>query len=297
MKKTLIKSYFIITFGVFLVAVGYYFFLLPQNLVTGGVTGIAIIVNKAVNNPAFSPSILIYILNGILLIIGLLFIGKDFFYKTVYGSLMLPTIIFILELCKVPSDLLFTIDQSFFNLEAMSELSKLLITIIFGGCISGIGLGLCFRNNATTGGTDVLQKLISKYFHLPYSKTVYITDGLVVLFSLFVFGLEKTLYSLLCIILVANVIDYVSMGGKSRRTAFIISKKSNEIQQSIYNKLDRGVTIIDAHGGYSHEKYDMLVCTLSKNESYMLRDLVTEIDPAAFTFYVSAKEVFGDGFE
>ena len=117
------------------------------------------------------------------------------------------------------------------------------------------------------------------------------------LVSLFVFGIEKTFYSLVCIYLIGIVVDYVHMGGADRRTAFIISKKNDEIKQVILDKLGRGVTVIPSFGGYSGYSYEMLVCTLKRDESYMLRDIIHEIDPVAFTFYVSAKEVFGDGFQ
>jgi uncharacterized membrane-anchored protein YitT (DUF2179 family) len=144
---------------------------------------------------------------------------------------------------------------------------------------------------------DILQKIVAKVFHFPYSKTVYVTDGIVVLISVFVFGIEKTMYSLISIYLIGIIIDLVHMGGSSRRTAFILSKKNEEIKQVIIDKLGRGVTVVDAFGGYSGYKYDMLITTLNKNESYLMRDLILEIDPLAFTFYVSAKEVYGDGFE
>ena len=297
MKHNYFLTYFHITLGVCLIALSYYFLFLPLDIVTGGVTGVVVICKKLISN--FSPSILIYILNGILLIFGWIFIGKDFLLKTIYGSLLLPTVIGILELFKVPYDLIFSLDTHFFKVSetGMSDFSQIILAIVFGSAMMGAGLGLCFRNNASTGGMDIVQKIIAKFFHFPYSKTVYVTDGIVVLLSLFVFGVEKTMYALISIILIGIVVDYVHMGGAARRTGFIISKKNDVIQKFIIEELGRGVTIVPAIGGYSGEKYDMLVCTLSKDESYVLLDLISEVDPAAFTFYVAAKEVFGDGFE
>jgi uncharacterized membrane-anchored protein YitT (DUF2179 family) len=216
-----------------------------------------------------------------------------------YGSILLPLVIGIFEVAKIPSDFLFTLDREILNITTndMNPISQIIFSVILGSILTGVGLGLCFRVNATTGGMDIVQKIFAKYLHIPYSKTVYITDGIVVVVALIVFGVEMSMYNLISIYLIGIFIDLVHMGGSSRRTAFILSKKNEEIKQVIIDKLGRGVTVVNAFGGYSGYKYDMLITTLNKNESYLMRDLILEIDPLAFTFYVSAKEVYGDGFE
>lgn len=297
MKKRKIV-YFNIVVGSLFVAVAYYFLFLPQNIVIGGVTGLAVIFN-GIFGEAISSSLFILILNVLFLLIGLLFFGKEFFLHTLLGSIVLPLFIALFELLKIPPDILFNLDQSVFNVssEIMNPISQLILTVLLGSILTGIGLGLCFRVNATTGGMDIVQKIIAKVFHFPYSKTVYVTDGLVVLFSVFVFGIEKTMYSLISIYLIGIFIDLVHIGGAARRTAFVLSKKNSEIKQFILDKLGRGVTVVPSIGGYSGQQYEMLICTLSRNESYIMRDFIYEIDPLAFTFYVSAKEVYGDGFQ
>ena len=293
------KVYFNIILGSLLVALAYYFLFLPQDVVIGGVTGIAVIFNGIFGEKVISSSLLILSLNILFLLVGLLFFGKEFFFNTLIGSIVLPLFIAVFEVLNIPPNLIFTLDQTLFNASetVMNPISQLILTVLLGSILTGVGLGLCFRVNATTGGMDILQKIIAKVFHFPYSKTVYLTDGLVVLTAVFVFGIEKTMYSLISIFLIGIVIDAVHMGGSTRRTAFILSKKNNEIKQIIIDKLGRGVTVVDAKGGFSGYKYDMLICTLSRNESYLMCDLIYEIDPVAFTFYVSAKEVYGDGFE
>ena len=293
------KVYFNIILGSLLVALAYYFLFLPQDVVIGGVTGIAVIFNGIFGEKVISSSLLILSLNILFLLVGFLFFGKEFFFNTLIGSIVLPLFIAVFEVLNIPPNLIFTLDQTLFNVSEtmMNPISQLILTVLLGSILTGVGLGLCFRVNATTGGMDILQKIIAKVFHFPYSKTVYLTDGLVVLTAVFVFGIEKTMYSLISIFLIGIVIDAVHMGGSTRRTAFILSKKNNEIKQIIIDKLGRGVTVVDAKGGFSGYKYDMLICTLSRNESYLMRDLIYEIDPVAFTFYVSAKEVYGDGFE
>ena len=297
MKKELLKQFLFITLGVFLIALSYYFLFLPLDLVTGGVTGLSVILKKLITASWFKVSYVIYTLNGILLFVGLFTLGKDFFIRTVYGSLLLPTITYILELAHVSPSLLFEMDCSLFGLGEMTDISKIIIAVLLGGVMMGAGLGFCYKNNGSTGGMDVIQKIMSKFLHMPYSLTVYLTDGSLVLVSIFVFGFERTFYAFLIILIVGFVADFIEMGGRSRRTAYVISKNYEPIKDFIIKELVRGVTITDAKGGYSNADYKMLICTLSKKESYVLKDYIRQVDPNAFTFYVSAREVYGDGFE
>jgi uncharacterized membrane-anchored protein YitT (DUF2179 family) len=293
-----LKVYLNIFIGVLCIAVAYYFLFLPLNIVTGGVTGIAIILSGIFKEGFFSSSLLILILNILFLVIGLIFLGKEFFIKTLFGSIFLPLIIGLFEVLQLPPDYLFTIDNSVLNVvnTEMNYISRIILAVILGSILTGVGLGLCFRVNATTGGMDIVQKIIAKYLHIPYSKTVYFTDGIVVVVALLVFGVEMTMYNLISIYLIGIFVDLIHMGGASRRTVFILSKKNEEIKEVIINRLGRGVTVVPANGGYSGDCYEMLICTLSRNESYLLKDLICEIDSNAFTFFVSAKEVYGDGF-
>ena len=294
-----LKVYTNIFVGVVFIAVAYYFLFLPLNIVVGGVTGITIIFSKLFSGEFFSSSILIFVLNMIFLGIGLIFLGKEFFLKTLFGSILLPIIIGLFEAINIPPDILFSIDKNVLNVAPteMNYISKMILTVLLGSILTGTGLGLCFRVNATTGGMDIVQKIFAKYLHIPYSKTVYITDGIVVVVALIVFGIEMTMYNLIAIYLIGIFVDLIHIGGASRRTVFILSKKNEEIKKVIIDKLVRGVTVVPANGGYSGDGYEMLICTLSRNESYLLKDLIYEIDPTAFTFFVSAKEVYGDGFE
>lgn len=298
MRKHL-KSYSFIIIGTLLIAVAYYFLFLPHNIVTGGVTGIAIIFDGIFGEEMFSSGLLIFILNIILLFVGYLFLGKDFLAKTILGSILLPLFISIFEIFNLPPDIIFKLDNTVLNIteNAMNPFTQIIISVLVGSIITGVGLGLCFRVGATTGGMDVVQKIITKVFHFPYSKTVYITDGIVVAASLFIFGVEKTFYGLVAIYIVGIFVDMIHIGAASRRTVFILSKDNEKIKEVIIERLGRGVTVVPSKGGYSSEPYEMLICTLKKTESYLLKDLIYEIDPEAFTFFVSAKEVYGDGFQ
>ena len=192
MKKKL-KAFLWITFGVFLISFSYYFFLEPSKLVTGGVTGLMIMLEPYL---PFPPSILMYIINISLLFIGLLLLGKDFFLKTCYASVLSPTFILILEkTCE--SDII---------LKGVNSANWYFISMIVASVFMAFGLGICFRVNATTGGMDIIQKIMTKYLHIPYSKTMYLTDWVIILLSGFIirpngsiYGIEGVVYGLICV--------------------------------------------------------------------------------------------------
>lgn len=282
MNKIKLKSFFEITIGVIILSCAFYFFFSPLELVIGGVSGLSIVFGNYIDEALF-----ILIGNVICLIIGVIFLGKKFFFKTVYGTILMPVTIFILELLA---------DKDFIISKFDTELSAMLVAISFGAAAVALGLGLCFRNNATTGGIDVIQKVISTKIKIPYSIAVYCTDGIIVLIGLYNFGIEKTFFGVVAILVMGFVVDKISMGGKSTRTVYIITKKPDEIKNSIYDKLNRGVTLNKVTGGYSNEEYTMVICTVLRAQSYQLKELIKEIDEKAFTYVSETHEVIGDGF-
>ncbi|MFA7376749.1 MAG: YitT family protein [Acholeplasmataceae bacterium] len=282
MRRNLVIEYFQITLGVILMTLGFYYFLLPMNLVIGGVMGLAVIFQKFIN-----PSYFMYIVNIGLLVIGLWLLGKSFFVKTIFGTIASPTIVLILDLLGA--------DQ-FFIINQFSD-SKMLLASISGSILVGFGLGIVFRNNATTGGMDVLQTILHKKFHYPYNVVFYATDGAVILLGLLYFqNAENFIYGLAAIFITSYVISNVSIKGRAGQTMFIITKNPELIRDTIYEHIDRGVTIIDAQGGYSKEAKKMLVCTMSQRELNMMRELIEIVDQDAFTFMTQTKEAVGRGF-
>ncbi|CCV65644.1 MAG: YitT family protein [Paracholeplasma sp.] len=282
MRRNLVIEYFQITLGVILMTLGFYYFLLPMNLVIGGVMGLAVIFQKFIN-----PSYFMYIVNIGLLVFGLWLLGKSFFVKTIFGTIASPTIVLILDLLGA--------DQ-FFIINQFSD-SKMLLASISGSILVGFGLGIVFRNNATTGGIDVLQTILHKKFHYPYNVVFYATDGAVILLGLLYFqNAENFIYGLAAIFITSYVISNVSIKGRAGQTMFIITKNPELIRDTIYEHIDRGVTIIDAQGGYSKEAKKMLVCTMSQRELNMMRELIEIVDQDAFTFMTQTKEAVGRGF-
>lgn len=290
--KHLIIQYLWISLGVIILNIGFYFFLEPSKLVTGGMLGISIILEPFFNNIGswFTTSIFIYIVNIICLLAGGLLLGKDFFLKTIYASLFSPTVIFILEKTVSPNLIMQTVSPGGYYI----------VALICSSILCGIGIGIAIKHNGSTGGMDVIQRIMSKYLKIPMSKTMYLTDWVVVFlagFSFvggFAYNIELVLYGSIAVFACSYIVDVIVLNAKSRRTAYIITNLHNEIKNIIFEKFDRGVTLCDVKGGYTGDLKTMVICTLDKSEAYRLRDVVSEIDPSAFTFITSCKEVVGE---
>lgn len=282
MIKKIVSEYSQIAFGVTIMTLGFYYFLLPENLVIGGTMGLAVLFKDQIN-----PSIFLYIVNTALLIVGLVILGKDFFLKTVFGTLASPTILFILEL--IGSDETWIMNQ-------ITD-SKLLIAAVSGSILVGVGLGVVFRFGGTTGGIDVVQSIIHKKLHIPYQFIFFFTDGLVVLLSLIFFkNIELFIYAVASVFLISIIVDNVSIKGRAGQTIFVITKKPELIKQAIYDTIDRGCTLIDAEGGFSGIKSKMVICTMRNREVNKMRSVIERIDSEAFTFMTDTKEAVGRGF-
>lgn len=288
-RKTI--QYLTIAFGVILLDIGHYFFMNPNGLVMGGMMGLSIIFNGLYSKLGswFTPSIFMLIGNIIALIIGGLLLGKDFFFKTIFSTIFSPLVIFLFERLHFNPE---------FFIQNITE-NKIIISLICGCLLEGIGLGIALKNNGSTGGLDVVQKVMSRYLHIPYSKTMYLTDWVIVFFSGFVFNpfsfrIEKVVYGILGVLAISILIDRIVLNVRSRRTAYIITEKSEEIKQMIYAKIDRGVTLVNAEGGYTGEIRKMVICTMEKSEAYKIMEILKEIDPHAFCYISSTSEIVGE---
>ena len=273
-----------ITIGVFLMTAGFYFFLSPCQLVGGGVTGLAIIFDFSFG---LSETVMVYVLNIICLLLGLIFLGKSFFFKTVYSTLLSPTFMAIFELFRIPNELIYN---------QISSNNQLLVVTIFGAVLSGVGIGLVIRNGATTGGMDVPERIVSKKLHLPFSYVMYAMDGAIIIAGFAFFGIEKGIFAVICLFFTGYLIDVFSVGGSSKRAFYIITEEEDKIIEAIFTKINRGATIVDVIGGYTRDKKRMVICILNKGQYAHLRSLVNSIDPKAFIYITKANEVIGEGF-
>ena len=289
--KKFFKQYLMITFGVILLNLAFFFFLEPAGIVTGGMMGIAIIIEPYILKVGtwFTSSIFLYIVNAICLILGLIFLGKDFFLKTIYASLIQPSILFIFEKTMNP---LF-----FYN--TITNTNQGFICLICSSILAGFGIGIAVKYNGSTGGMDVIQKIISKYFKVPISTTMYVTDAIIVLvagfsFNPVIYDIERVVLGVSGVIAVGYIVDFVALSLKPRRTMYVITKKPEIIKELIYKNLDRGVTFNNVIGGYTGDEQVMVICTMDKNEAYKMTSIVAEAEPKAFTFVTSCKEVRGE---
>lgn len=283
-----IKEVLEITLGVFLVAVAFYYLFLPLNLVTGGVTGLSIIFKDWFTASDAVMSIFIFVMNAVLLILGGIILGKDFFFKTIYGTLLLPLLTLVFSL--LPLD-----NYSF--IESVENVNyQIIIVSTLGAVLTGVGLGLVFKNNATTGGTDVIQKILYEKLKVPYSVAIYLTDGVIIGLGLYFFGIDSTYFAVIALIIAGNVVDKVILSGRAGYTLFIVTNEYHQLKEEIYLKLDRGITKASVVGGYSEKERDMIICTITRSQLYHLKALITEVDPDAFTFITKTSESVGQGF-
>lgn len=284
LTKAYLKSFLQITLGVFIVSNAFYFFLSPCKLVCGGTMGISILLHESFG---FSETISIYVLNILFLLLGLIFLGKSFFCKTVYGTLLSPSIMAIYELIGIDKNYIYN---------QINPHNQLLLVTICGAVLTGIGIGLVVRNGACTGGMDIPERILSVKLHLPFSYMMYLLDGTIILVGISIFGIERGIFAIIMIFLTGYLIDIFSVGGSSKRAFYIVTDYEDEIRLGIINEIDRGLTIIEAKGGYTYMDKKMIVCILNKGEYSKLKSLVYKIDPKAFIFITKANEVIGKGF-
>ena len=209
--------------------------------------------------------------------------GKDFFIKTVYGSLAFPLFIELFSKLHL-------------YLEAKVDLDIVQV-VICASIFSGVGMGLATKYGGSTGGVEVIQRMMFKFMHIPFSVSLYILDGAVILLGMFIAGnVSNSLYAIIFTFLCGSIIDMVVFSGFNKRAVYIISDKKEEIKHKIHQTFDRGMTSIKVIGEYTKKEKDMLLCVLSSGEYYKLRSIVDEIDKDAFYFAVRASEVRGEGF-
>lgn len=309
--KKHIKDFLTINLGVFLMAMAYSILIDRNKLVIGGVGGIATILSNAITGLKINSSFIILIINVVLLLIALIFVGKKFFLKTLYTSLIYPVYVFMFEkiillLQDVVPDLSLTKEELAIKLSDIAlgqnaanaiMAGSYLLVIIFGAVISGFGLGLALKKGASTGGVDIIQQILLDRFKIPFSVSLLMIDGTIVTVAAIYFkDFFMILYGFLFIYLSGVVLDAIVFSGFNSRAVYIITSDPEAVKNKIYSVLERGVTEIYSRGGYRQEDKKMLVCVMSNNEFYKMKTLILEIDKRAFIFVARVSEVHGEGF-
>lgn len=274
-----LKEFLLINIGILLVALPIYYISVPHGLVTGGVSGLSIVINSLF--PSISVGTLMIVLNIILFIIGFIFIGFNFGAKTIYSSLALSGIIWVLERIHPLSGPL---------------TDDILIELIMAAILYTFGLAIVFMQDASTGGTDIIAKILNKYFDIDMGKSMLYADLLIVLFSFFTFGIKMAMYGILGIILNSFLIDYVMQSFQDTKEIVIISSKSKDITNYIVNTLDRGATIYTAKGAFTNNEKEVIRTVLNRKEYVKLKKYIQLLDKNAFITVNTVHATFGEGF-
>ena len=270
-----LRNLMMVVLGCIACAIAFLVFLSPFHLVPGGVSGIAIILNYLFN---IEESLSVFLLSVMLLLISLIFLDKETTVKSILGSLLLPAFIYLFGL-------LFT--------QLHIEITDRLLASIFGGICFGFGIGLVYKAGYTTGGSDIIVKIIHKYFHLSLGASTFIIDGLITITGVFVFGLEVFIYSIITVYITSIVINKVMMGIFGNKSFYIITSHPDEIVDYISKELGHGATILDGKGAFSNKKQSIILTVIPTSDYYKLKDGISMYDKEAFFTVCDSYEVGG----
>lgn len=274
MKKS--KSLLLTILGTMMTGFAIGSFLTPNKIVGGGISGISTIIYHTLG---IQPGLSFFLLNIFFLVAGLKVLGKKFIVKTLIGITLLS---------------LFT--QLFSYLPIYTE--NLILSTIFGGILYGLGIGMSFAAGASTGGTDIIGRIIqSKFAFVPIGKMLLFVDGIIIVISLTVFkNLELTMYGILTLFISSYSVDYIISRFNVSRIAFVITDKGDEIAQTLISTSPRGVTQIEVKGVYTNTEKKMLFCALKESESEAFQKKILKIDEHAFIVFSESQRIKGNGF-
>lgn len=271
-------EFILINLGLLMTALGIVLFKIPNNFATGGVSGIAIIIDKYFE---VSVGMLMLIINIVLVIFGFIFLGRDFGSKTVYSSIVLSGMVSVLERFVVITQPL---------------TGDTFLELMYAIILPAVGSAIVFNCNGSTGGTDIIAKILSKFTAIHIGKTLLIADIGITVMAIFVFGVRTGLYSLLGVILKGFMVDFVIESLNIRKQFVIISSKPEEVKKYIVHEIKRGATIHKAYGAYSDEEKEVITAIMDRRQAVKLRRFIKEVDPKAFMAITSSSEIIGKGF-
>lgn len=275
-----VMEWTLIHIGCLLVAAGITWFLVPNNIAAGGVSGLAMVLNSFF--PGLPVGVLMMGMNMLLFVAGFIFIGPEFGTRTIYSSFFLSGAVWMLE--------------RFFPVGAPLT-DDILVQLIFGTLLGATGMAIVFNQNASTGGTDITAKILNRYFNIDIGKGVLACDFFIVLGAGSVFGLRIGMYAMLGVILNGFLVDNVITGLRINKHVVIISRASEKIRRFIVEELESGATIYDGRGGWSGERKEVITTIVNRRKFIRLRDYIKALDPEAFISVNNIHEVLGEGFE
>ncbi|MCR8634493.1 MULTISPECIES: YitT family protein [Paenibacillus] len=272
-----------ILLGTAIYAFGLHYFVISNELMEGGITGIALLLNYIFQ---FPPSISTLVINVPLFAIGWKFLGKEAMYYSIVGTVSLSFFLWIMEWLIQHSWIVpFRTEHDYF------------LATAYAGLTLGIGLGLVFRYGGTTGGSDIIARIGQKWKGWSMGQVILLFDGLVIGTAFFFIPKEKILYTLVAVFITTKVIDIIIEGAYAARSFTIITDHAEELVTMISEQTDRGATIIPAIGGYSKQNKNVVYCVVYRQEMKRLKDLTRSIDPHAFIIINEVHDVLGEGFK
>jgi uncharacterized membrane-anchored protein YitT (DUF2179 family) len=272
-----IKNILFILLGAAIMSFGLVNFNMQNKLAEGGFTGITLLFYFLFK---WDPSYTNLILNIPLFIIGWKLFGRNAFIYTILGTVGISIFLWIFQR--------YTLD--------MPLKDDLTLAALFAGVFTGVGLGIIFRFGGTTGGVDIIARLVQKFAGWNMGKTMFLFDVCVITISLTYLNYKEAMYTLVAVFVAARVIDFIQEGAYSARGAMIISEKNEQISKKIMEEMDRGVTALKGYGSYTKNDRDVLYCVVAKNELIRLKNLITSVDPHAFISISVVHDVHGEGF-
>ncbi|WP_449536727.1 YitT family protein [Ferdinandcohnia sp. Marseille-Q9671] len=276
--KFSIKNIFFILLGSAIFSFGLVHFNMQNNLAEGGFTGITLLLYFLFE---LDPSYTNLILNIPLFILGWRLLGRVAFYYTLIGTLSLSVFLWFFQRYQ-------------FNIPLDGDL---MLAALFAGVFIGVGLGIIFRYGGTTGGVDIIARLVRKYIGWPMGRTMFLFDAVVITVSLiFYLSPREAMYTLLAVFIGARVIDFMQEGAYAARGAMIISEQNDEIAKRILHEMERGVTILKGMGSYTKQEKHILYCVVGRSEVGRLKQVIISVDPHAFVSVTDVHDVLGEGF-
>ena len=260
--------------GIFIMAVTYNIFLLHNNLVIGGTSGLAIIVKDIFD---ISPALFIFIIELFLLIISFFLLGAKTTGMTIIGSLLFPLFISITSgFCSILADKL--------------VFDSMLIIALISGILFGVGSGLVYKMGYSTGGSDIIMQILNKYLSISSGIALFASNAAIIIVGAFIFGLNKSIYGIIIVVINSILVDKIMLGISNSKVFYISTKKPDEIK-GLIKTMKTGYTLLKAEGGYSKQKKDMIMCVINNKDYYMFKNVVEQIDPECFIIITDCYEV------
>lgn len=272
-KAHLLKRYVLLVIAVGIYAVAYNLFFFKNNIVYGGASGISIITQNLIE-----PSIMLLILNVFFLALSFFLLGKKQTLDSVVGSLLFP--VFVRLTANIGEYIV--IDNS----------DLLLITIIGGVCV-GFAAGIVFKSGFTTGGTDILNQIVSKYLKVSIGTAMFMTDGIIVLIGGFFFGWTRVLYAMIVLYIINIMVDKVVLGISNNKAVYITTDEDDRVCDYLLNELKLGITLLETRGGYTNKKDQIIMCVVPTSEYFKVSEGIEHIDPKAVVLVTDAYQTSG----